>query len=307
MDELEFYNGQLTGEEIDNLPNRVNNENLLDNWCFVGGGSQQGNGQLPINQRGATTGSTTNGKIDIDRWIWSYGTAVGTWSLGIAGLTLTPASGATAMIRQVIAQLGAINGKTVTASVLFSDGTLYSGTVVKDNSTAQYFYNDSAVAIRSVNDDIRFIVATQKTIVGVKLELGSKQTLAHQENGAWVLNEIPNYEVELTKCQRFFLKLDNGAVVGWGVAKTATTALSSIPTPVSMRQVSPTILINGNVKLYHGSEMHSATPTITGFSGATIGANVVSATATVASGLTAGEACLIALRDSSAYITISCE
>lgn len=28
------------------------NPNLLDNWYFVGGGSQQGGGQLPINQRG---------------------------------------------------------------------------------------------------------------------------------------------------------------------------------------------------------------------------------------------------------------
>lgn len=26
--------------------------NLLDNWYFVGGGSQQGGGQFPINQRG---------------------------------------------------------------------------------------------------------------------------------------------------------------------------------------------------------------------------------------------------------------
>jgi hypothetical protein len=32
--------------------------NLLDNACFVGGGSQQGGKQLPINSRGLTQYST---------------------------------------------------------------------------------------------------------------------------------------------------------------------------------------------------------------------------------------------------------
>jgi len=31
------------------------------------------------------------------------------------------------------------------------------------------------------------------TITAAKLELGDTQTLAHLENGVWVLNEIPNY------------------------------------------------------------------------------------------------------------------
>ena len=31
------------------------NRNLLDNWYFVGGGSQQGGGQFPINQMGQTS------------------------------------------------------------------------------------------------------------------------------------------------------------------------------------------------------------------------------------------------------------
>jgi hypothetical protein len=32
--------------------------------------------------------------------------------------------------------------------------------------------------------------------VAMKLELGDKQTLAHQVNGDWVLNEVPDYTVE---------------------------------------------------------------------------------------------------------------
>jgi hypothetical protein len=42
------------------------------------------------------------------------------------------------------------------------------------------------------------------TVKAVKLELGSEQTLAHLENGVWVLNEIPDYETQLLRCQRFY-------------------------------------------------------------------------------------------------------
>lgn len=45
-------------------------------------------------------------------------------------------------------------------------------------------------------------------IKAVKLELGSQQTLAHQKNGEWVLNEIPNYAETLAKCQRYFVNLN---------------------------------------------------------------------------------------------------
>lgn len=40
-------------------------------------------------------------------------------------------------------------------------------------------------------------------IIAAKLEYGSEQSLAHQENGEWVLNEIPNYTEELWKCQKY--------------------------------------------------------------------------------------------------------
>ena len=41
--------------------------------------------------------------------------------------------------------------------------------------------------------------------VAMKLELGSQQTLAHQNaDGNWVLNEIPDYGEQLAKCQRYF-------------------------------------------------------------------------------------------------------
>ena len=66
-----YYTHRYSGEEIDNgvqgglllgIPSTKQqalrniggrpNRNLLDNWYFVGGGSQQGGELLPINQQG---------------------------------------------------------------------------------------------------------------------------------------------------------------------------------------------------------------------------------------------------------------
>lgn len=41
-------------------------------------------------------------------------------------------------------------------------------------------------------------------IHAVKVEIGGTQTLAHKENGAWVMNEIPDFGEQLRRCQRFF-------------------------------------------------------------------------------------------------------
>lgn len=175
------------------------NPNLLDNWYFVGGGSQQGGGQFPINQRGATSGQTTNVSYNLDRWKWSYGSSIGTWSLVNAGLILTPVD--SVQMIQPCRSLTEFSQRRLTASVLFSDGTFYSGSETLDaNGTAQYWSGDSVV-LRSINYDFRVVVYETKTIVAVKLELGDQQTLAHQENGVWVLNEIPNYEEQLLRCQ----------------------------------------------------------------------------------------------------------
>lgn len=45
-------------------------------------------------------------------------------------------------------------------------------------------------------------------IIAMKLEFGSQQTLAHQENGVWVLNEIPKFGDQLAECQRYFEWVD---------------------------------------------------------------------------------------------------
>ncbi len=59
-------------------------------------------------------------------------------------------------------------------------------------------------------------------IHAVKVELGSTQTLAHKENGVWVLNEIPDFGEQLRRCQRYFEK------TAWNVCTTVATTTTMI-------------------------------------------------------------------------------
>lgn len=62
-------------------------------------------------------------------------------------------------------------------------------------------------------------------IKAVKLELGDKQTLAHQdENGNWVLNEIPDYAEQMAICQQY--NATTGAYIGGSVPLDGSVAMS---------------------------------------------------------------------------------
>lgn len=127
----------------------------------------------PVNQRGQSSYSNA-AAYTIDRWKLTSGSV----AVVSGGITLN------GTLVQILAN--AI-GQTVVCSALLSDGTMITPT-----------YDDSTKTFT--------LTATGQTIVAVKLELGSEQTLAHQENGAWVLNEIPNYAEELATCQRYLCK-----------------------------------------------------------------------------------------------------
>lgn len=181
-------------------------KNLLRNWYFVGGGT--GRGVFPVNQRGATTlnvGST----YFVDGWVTRNTT--GSVAISSSGLSITTPSGLGARFAlfQHI-QLGNYASKPLTLSVL--DLTkVYSVTVdslsITDTSTRviQISLDDGGLAELYVSTSDCYISLSSgigKTSVyrAIKLELGPEQTLAHQENGVWVLNEIPDYEYELYRC-----------------------------------------------------------------------------------------------------------
>ena len=191
---------KYTRAEIDAYLDRargVSNPNLLDNWYF-------GN---PVNQRGQT--SYSGAGYTIDRWMNEHSDkVVVTLENGLLKLTF---SGVTTYMQKVQVPVGI----QVTCSVLVEniDGELYilwqdiEG--YTDTHELKLSQGMNTLTATTTKKNCRFCIysntESNKTISlkAVKLELGSQQTLAHQENGVWVLNEIPDYGEQLARCQRY--------------------------------------------------------------------------------------------------------
>ena len=137
------------------------------------------------------------------------------------------------------------NGKLLTFSVLRGNGELSSCTEVASDWTET---TDIPHYFRERNPDVGVEwLTTGDTWIGAKLELGSQQTLAHQENGVWVLNEIPKFGDQLAECQRYYIEGDAIAVYSNGGAW-------AIPLRISMR-TAPSVKYS-NVQSYQiGAEM----------------------------------------------------
>ena len=203
------------------------NENLLHNWYFA----------KPINQRGITH-QTQNGYF-IDRWHAEYYNAPNPdITLVDGGLALQQGS----IMAQPLED-GTINaGEIVTASVLY-DNTLLSGTIEWSGTYTGICADNLISANNDAGKRLQIFCSgdfTGHILKALKLEKGSRQTLAHLENGVWVLNETPVYEVELLKCQRFYL--DNKAVCVLTNYAGNEYALCNVSFPIPMRIV-PTVTI----------------------------------------------------------------
>lgn len=200
------------GEHIDNTDVYNSNRNLLDNPWF-------GSGEV-VNQRGVTSGQTTHAAYTVDRWFTSYGNALGTWSIGANGLTLSAASGTYCLMQQNLpASLATqLTGKTVTCSYLTAGGDVRSGTIQSlDWSTNPIVFNYGATRIQLMSNYGFRITArdggTSETIRAVKLELGSYSTLIN--------DTPPNYYEELDKCQYYFERIQarGHTTLGFGYAE----------------------------------------------------------------------------------------
>lgn len=184
-----------TAQQIDDavaIAPQLSNPNLLDNWYFAN----------PVNQRGQTSYSV-NG-YTIDRWYTahniSYGTLTVDKTAGCVTISHVDDGGFVDFIQTLENPAMGI----VTLSVLMLSGNLYSATGTLGNISL----DADEIFIRSGNpNNVVLRCKPGKTIsmIAVKLELGSQQTLAHKDaNGNWVLNEIPDYGEQLLRCQRYF-------------------------------------------------------------------------------------------------------
>ena len=237
---------RVTALEIGKLDVVGKGVNLLDNAYFIGGGT--GYGVFPVNQRGDTNGYVGM-KYGIDRW----------W-MSAAGGTVTPLAdglelkytGTNCGLYQFFMDGVIIPGNQYTGSLLFSDGTILTGTAVasEDGSYTEFSRNTKiALGIRKfTKDSVQrwcFVFANITTgtikVIAAKLELGTQQTLARQVNGAWVLNDAPpDYGEELAKCQRYLQIIKGGQnafVLGSGFMNTKTEARFTVPLTVPMAAI----------------------------------------------------------------------
>lgn len=252
----DYYTSRYSGEEIDAaiaaVPGKAEtaqlcNRNLLDNWYF-------GN---PVNQRGQT--SYVGYSYGIDRWIVEQGTIL----VSENEITLTPGTVIDQYLEQTID-----SERMCTISVLCNEA-VYALNRTKD-SESNWHDAGGSIGFRfshlNGKDIISFVnnAQTNKTIAAAKLELGSQQTLAHQDaDGNWVLNEIPDYGEQLRRCQRYFYRLksqngNNYGVLALGYLQSNAQGHFLVNFPNTMRTV-PTYSMSGALQIYSKSTGYAVT------------------------------------------------
>lgn len=159
----------------------------------------------PVNQRNVSGTISTTGAYFLDRWKLTSGTV----TINSDGITLNGT-----MVQILESAVGA----PVVATVLTEAGI----------SEVVPTYSDATKTFT--------ITAQNKKLLGAKLELGSTQTLAHQNGSVWQFNEIPDYGEELAKCQRYcFAPFIGGSIFTRTTFVGANIVQFFIPTPASLR------------------------------------------------------------------------
>ena len=229
------------------------NENLLDNWYFVGGGSQQGGGQFPINQRGQTSYTAGDYRYCIDRWLQDRENV----TIVDNGIKIE-AQDTTDLDNKIYQSIeGVPHNVPLTFSAMI-DNKLY---IVQGMSFTliQNIVNDFVGVEIGENNGYQYALIRNTqgsiTIQAVKLERGFLSTLASKnESGNWVLNDPPpNFQQELAKCQRYQVELVStadpefgsiGVCMGDSGSGTSNFSIAICPLPVPMR-IKPTVITSG--------------------------------------------------------------
>ena len=157
-------------------------------------------------------------------------------------------------------------GKTVTLSFLYSDGTLDTGScnITSWSGNWNVFLEIGNIRVVGVDKSLLWVtcVANGKGMIAAKLELGDQQTLAHKENGVWVLNEIPDFGEQLRKCQRYFVRFP--ACHGLGGHQIETNVCFRYSLDVPMRTV-PSLVLENQTDLTNAIDNGVSTATPSAF------------------------------------------
>ena len=185
--------GMVSIPRFEELESSLVNPNLLDNWFFVN----------PV-----ILGSF--GKSPISRWTCPEGAI----QLVEAGIHIKQEGSpyGYGLFQTLITNSIYSLGHQVTISVLTTEGLFSKTGLITDNvSTALHtVYSTSTSHFRiyysgaGLVGEFVAIGNNDPAVIAVKVELGSKQTLAHQDSkGDWVLNEVPNFAEESAKCSQY--------------------------------------------------------------------------------------------------------
>lgn len=276
------------------------NPNLLDNAYFIGGGSQQGGGQFPINQRGQT--EYIGQGYTIDRWArrgtgvteednQKIKTEVTEGGIKISAPDPANISGEYHDFSQRIENYKDLLGKTVTVSLLIDDFEnvgamdfgLYSSNGIFTNTTALCrragihsagFYTATATIPESIaHSGINFCIRSWMNEGGGHFVLRAAN--AHDADGNWVLNDPPpNYALELVKCQRHQIF---GPLTALRYHSSSGIQRMFVPTPVPMR-VNPEIIGTPQAWSVDGNKQYNATISVNSFQKNGVVLNVAGAT-----------------------------
>ena len=197
-------------------PNIPIRPNLIDNGCFVGGGT--GWGAFPVNQRGQTSYGVGHA---FDRWKINGGTC----TLKPSGVSWT----AGFVLYQMMDGLNLADGKARTVSYVDENHRGFSGVL-----TASYTAIGNYSFTYDTGTSLYMLGHTDApAIAWVKLEEGENQTL-YAENGDGTVTVLPqglDYGQELAKCQAY-LKPLAGFYTGGTPASSVTKVSFFVPGPM---------------------------------------------------------------------------
>lgn len=172
-----------------------------------------------------------SGAYGFDRW-WAKSAVISKVKSPTTGLTIIPhATNTLASVRQAIPNPGRLGGRTVILSVLatysggYSNLKLYKANAVGATAPVEIATTALSKGLNTLTAvipadvggtsypyllvGIETSATTGVTITAIKLQLGTRQTLAYQDaSNNWLLRDIPNKVMEAVKC--------NGAPVDVG-------------------------------------------------------------------------------------------
>lgn len=245
-----------TAQQIDDavaLAPQLSNPNLLDNWYFAN----------PVNQRGQT--SYTGAGYGIDRWFISSNISMVINNDGTVTFTNNGTQNGIKVYQTIEAFLQniphtmSILATEVTGTVLMylqESGGSYD-TPISGKKIVAGLTKDTGTPTPSKSYRYQYIftldAGASVTLKAAKLELGTTQTLAHQDaDGNWVLNEIPDYGEQLARCQRYCLAISRESRFVLSQIASNNSAHFAIPTPVTMR-TTPAIINSSNIILFNSN------------------------------------------------------